>query len=205
MKKVVRTVWISVLSGLAFLVACNCQNKLTRAERKQLKAERTALMEQIKQTHEEAIVYDNPDQVMIVKRNELELRNRLEEINIRLGDKKASNENGDQIGKIYNEIDSLQIVIDESMIEPCVYGPPSDIPEYKEWRLNYDRGRLMEQLDQLENAIQRREGACVYGSPEIIRKYGEETNRLKKEADDLRQRIDEMTKELEEEIKKNHE
>ena len=55
MKKVVRTVWISLLSGLAFLVACTCQNKLTRAEKKQLKQERAVIMEQIEAAKQDAI------------------------------------------------------------------------------------------------------------------------------------------------------
>ena len=44
MKKVVRTVWVSLLSGLAFLVACASPNGLSRAEKKQLKAERAAII-----------------------------------------------------------------------------------------------------------------------------------------------------------------
>lgn len=40
MKKIVRIVWISALSGLAFLAACCTQNGLTRKERKQLLKER---------------------------------------------------------------------------------------------------------------------------------------------------------------------
>ena len=40
MKKVVRSVWICALSGLAFLAACTVQNGLTRKERKQLMKER---------------------------------------------------------------------------------------------------------------------------------------------------------------------
>ena len=49
MKKVVRTVWISLLTGLAFLVACTTPKGLTRAEKKQLKAERAELVAQIEE------------------------------------------------------------------------------------------------------------------------------------------------------------
>ena len=196
MKKVVRTVWISLLSGLAFLVACSCQNKLTRAEKKQLKAERTAIIEQIEQKQQEAAVYESPEQVMTVKQDELELRSRLGEINAMLGDKKASLENDNQIGKINQQIDSLQKVYDESINIPLLYGPPVNDPGYQEFIKRQQRDDLQEQLKQLNNAIRRREGACVYGSPEVIKKYGEETNRLKKEAESIRQQIEELDKEL---------
>ena len=195
MKKVVRTVWIGLLSGLAFLVACTSHNKLSREEKKQLKAERTAIMEQIEQKQQEAIVYSNPDQVMIVKRNELELRSRLKEINALLGDKKAVEEDSNQMNKIYYEIDSLTQVINESNITPCVYGPPVDDPGYEEWKKDHTRQTLYQELEELQRVIESRENSCVYGSPEIIRKYGEETNRLKKEAQDLRQRIKDLDNE----------
>ena len=196
MKKVVRTVWISVLSGLAFLVACTCQGKLTRAEKKQLKAERTAIIEQIEQKQQEAAVYEKPDQVMTVKQDELELRNRLDEINTILGDKQAASDNHNEIGKINQEIDSLQRVIEESEVIPLLYGPPVNDPGYQEFIKRQQRDDLKNQLEQLSNAIRRREGACVYGSPEAIKKYGEETNRLKKEAESIRQQIEELDKEL---------
>ena len=173
MKKVVRTVWISVLSGLAFLVACTCQGKLTRAEKKQLKAERTAIIEQIEQKQQEAAVYEKPDQVMTVKQDELELRNRLDEINTILGDKQAASDNHNEIGKINQEIDSLQRVIEESEVIPLLYGPPVNDPGYQEFIKRQQRDDLKNQLEQLSNAIRRREGACVYGSPEAIKKYGE--------------------------------
>ena len=41
MKKVVRTIWISVLTGMAFFVACNTQNRLNKAEKKQQQKETT--------------------------------------------------------------------------------------------------------------------------------------------------------------------
>ena len=192
MKKVVRTVWISLLSGLAFLVACTCQGKLTRAEKKQLKAERTAIIEQIEQKQQEAAVYEKPDQVMTVKQDELELRNRLDEINTILGDKQAASDNHNEIGKINQEIDSLQRVIEESEVIPLLYGPPVNDPGYQEFIKRQQRDDLKNQLEQLSNAIRRREGACVYGSPEAIKKYGEETNRLKKEAESIRQQIEEL-------------
>jgi len=55
--------------------------------------------------------------------------------------------------------------------------------------------QLTQQLDSINNIIQRREGACVYGSPEIIKQYGEETRRLKEEAESIKQQIKELENE----------
>lgn len=195
MKKVVRTVWISVLSGLAFLVACTCQNRLTRAEKKQLKEERAILMEQIEKKQQEAAIYESPGAIMNLKMNERELRARVDEINLKLGDEQARLANIDQLNKIENQIDSLKTVIEESMIIPCVYGPPVNDPGYKEWKREQTRNELMQQLDSINNILKRREGACVYGSPEVIQKYGEETRRLRNEAANLEKRLQELDNE----------
>ena len=55
--------------------------------------------------------------------------------------------------------------------------------------------QLHQQLDSINNIIRRRESACVYGSPEIIQQYGEETRRLKKEAEDIVNKIKELENE----------
>ena len=177
------------------MVACTCQSKLTRAEKKQLKEERTTIMEQIELTKQDAIVYSEAEKVMEAKQNELALRNRLGEINALLGDKQAIVDNNDAMGKINQEIDSIEKVIQAS-IPPCVYGPPVNDPGYQEYIKRQQRNDLQDQLNQLNNAIRRREGACVYGSPEVIQRYGEETNRLRKEAESIRQQIIELDKEL---------
>lgn len=49
MKKIVRIVWISVLTGLAFLAACTVHNGLTRSQIRQLTKKRQALIERINQ------------------------------------------------------------------------------------------------------------------------------------------------------------
>lgn len=194
MKKVVRTVWISLLSGLAFLVACTCQGKLTRAEKKQLKQERAVILDQIEQVKQDAIVYSDTEKVMAAKQDELTYRSRLDEINTLLGDKQATLDNNNEIGKINQEIDSLKQVI-QADIPPCVYGPPVNDPGYQEFIKERRRSELQDRLDQLNNAIKRREGACVYGSPEAIKRYGEETNRLRQEAESIRQQLNELDKE----------
>lgn len=65
MKKVVRSVWICALTGLAFLAACTVQNGLTRSQRRQLTKKKQALIEQIKQI--EAMKGDTVDYNLLEK------------------------------------------------------------------------------------------------------------------------------------------
>ena len=53
---------------------------------------------------------------------------------------------------------------------------------------------LRQKLETLQNTIRAREGACVYGSPEVLEEYGRETQRLRREAADLEREIQEMEK-----------
>ena len=54
------------------------------------------------------------------------------------------------------------------------------------------RVALQERIVELQEALMRREGACVYGSPEIIEEYGRETQRMRQEVEDLRSQIREL-------------
>ena len=183
MKKVVRTVWISLLSGLAFLVACTSGKGLTRAEKKQLKQERIAIINQIDQQRQESLIVKDPGIMKSYREEEFALRQRLSEINNLLDDKKAALENDRQIGNLANEMDSLQAVIESNREPiPLLYGPP----------VSDRRRELTSQLNQLLEAIRRREGACVYGSPEVIQQYGEETRRMKQQAAELQKQLDEL-------------
>ena len=60
MKKVVQTVWICALTGMAFLAACCTSKGLTRAERKQLKHDRDSIQEILKM-REMSAVYGSPE------------------------------------------------------------------------------------------------------------------------------------------------
>ena len=51
---------------------------------------------------------------------------------------------------------------------------------------------LRERLEILRNTIMERESSCVYGSPEIIQQYGQETMRLKEEAGLLEMELKEL-------------
>ena len=151
MKKVVRTVWISALSGLAFLAAC-CTTKggLSRAERKQLVKERDSIQEILKK-REMAAVYGSPEIIARYGAETYRLRNQLDSINAKLGE---------------------NVDLEKSA----------------------RRVALQERIAELQAALQRREGACVYGSPEIIEEYGRETCRMREELEATRKELNELNK-----------
>ena len=148
MKKVVRTVWIGALSGLAFLAACCSQNGLTRKERKQLVKERDSIQE-ILTSREGSVVYGTPEIMARRAADTYRLQSRLDSINVKLG-------------------------------------------EVVDLEKSARRVALQERIVELQEALQRREGACVYGSPEIIEEYGRETQRMRQEVDDLKRQIREL-------------
>ena len=163
MKKVVRTVWIATLSGLAFLVAC-CSTKggLSRSERKQLIRERDSIQEILK-SREGACVYGSPEIIQNYGLENLRLRSRLDSINYRLGED-------------VNLEESAQRVRDkEQQIE----------------KMNKIR-EMRERLDILLNTIKERESSCIYGSPEVMEEYSRETWRLKEQANELEMQLMEL-------------
>ena len=83
MKKFGRTIWIAILSGLAFLGACNANKGLTKAERAQLVRERDSIQEIIA-SREGACVYGSPEIIQAYGAETQRLRNQLNEINTRL-------------------------------------------------------------------------------------------------------------------------
>ena len=151
MKKVVRTVWIGALSGLAFLAACCSQNGLTRKERKQLVKQRDSIQE-ILTRREGAAVYGSPEIIARYGAETYRLRSQLDSINYKLGE---------------------------------------DVDLEKSAR----RVALQERIVELQEAIQYREGACVYGSPEIIEEYGRETQRMIDEVKAIRKELKELNRE----------
>lgn len=122
MKKVIRIVWISVLTGLAFLVACTSQGRLTREEKKQLKMERIAIEEML--NNNEVNASENLNKTLEYKQWEMSQRLRLQDINSLLGDPKALSENKVAIDQLNEEINKILLLIQESIPAP-VYGPPS--------------------------------------------------------------------------------
>lgn len=158
MKKVVRTVWIGALSGLAFLAACCSQNGLTRKERKQLVKERDSI-QAILTSREGSVVYGTPEIMARRAADTYRLQSQLDSINAKLGE----------------EVD-----LEKSA----------------------RRVALQERIVDLQVALQRREGACVYGSPEIIEEYGKETQRMRDEVEALRKELRDIDKDEDEALRK---
>jgi len=148
MKKVVRTVWIGALSGLAFLAACCTTKGLSKAEKKQLERDRDSI-QQILARREGAAVYGSPEIIARYGAETYRLRSQLDSINYKLG------ENVDL------EKSARRVALQERFVE-------------------------------LQAALQRREGAAVYGSPEIIQEYGKETQRMRDEIQALRKEIKDL-------------
>ena len=158
MKKVVRTVWISALSGLAFLAACCSTKGLSKAEKKQLERERDSIQD-ILTRREGAAVYGSPEIIANYAAETYRLRSQLDSINYKLGE---------------------DVDLEKSA----------------------SRVALQERIAELQAALQRREGAAVYGSPEIIQEYGKETQRMRDEVDALRKELRNLDKDDDEALRK---
>ena len=74
-------------------------------------------------------------------------------------------------------------------------GKNVDLEKSKE-RLEQSRQyyTLNKRIGELRKALRFREGACVYGSPEVIKEYGKETRKMKQELQDLENQLEEMNK-----------
>ena len=219
MKKIVRTVWISLLTGLAFLAACTCTKGLSRSEKKQLIAERNVLMEQIEKNQEKVNLSNDPDAVLKLKLDEIDLRKQVNDINVRLKDDEARERNDDQIRSAYKEIDSLKEIIMLNNIPPCVYGPPASYYEERDSlginvggeaeklygppvkdidrrELKERKKQLQSELDSIRRTLKAKEGACVYGSPEVIERYKRNKAELSARAAEIEKEIEEIDKQL---------
>lgn len=185
MKKVVRSVCICALTGLAFLAACTAQNGLTRAQRRHLTKDRDLLIEKINQLESEkvegTIDYD-------LLQTELSYYDELAFINRRL----TGVEDTVSLKK-WREI--YDIIWDRPV--PVLYGSPSieseqqfTIDEKYQHRLELERKR-----DAIYETLKRREGATLYGSPEVIQRYDEETRRIKQEAKQIQQQLKDLDNE----------
>lgn len=85
MKKFGRTLWVGILTGLAFLGACNSNKGLTKAEREQLIKERDSIQE-ILTRREGSCVYGSPEIIQAYGAETRRLQNQLNEINTRLAE-----------------------------------------------------------------------------------------------------------------------
>lgn len=151
MKKVVRTIWISLLSGLAFLSACGTSKSGSRAERRQLVRERDSIQE-ILDRRENACVYGSPEVIEAYGAENARLRGELDELNGRIND--------------------------------------LDDPD----KTNR-RNELQQQLDSLQDVLKRRESACVYGSPEVMQRYRQQTDSIRQQANKIQQELEQLDEE----------
>ena len=166
MKKLVRIVWIGALSGLAFLVACCSTKGLTRAEKKQLKRDRDSI-QQILDMHWMSSIEDgNPVDSAEFKLESDRLQYQIDSINYRLG---------------------KRVNIDES--KQLLENSKQKVEMYN------DRNFLVKRIEELRTALQMRESACVYGSPEVMEKYGKKTQEMRNELKALENQLDKIDKE----------
>lgn len=165
MKKVVRTVWIGALSGLAFLAACTAKNGLTRSERKQLIKQRDEI-QTLLNMREGSAIYGSPEVMMNYGLETMRMRNKLDSINFRLGENVDIEQSTEKLRKREKEVENFM--------------------KTKELRMR---------LESLMATIREREGSCVYGSPEIIEEYGRETRRMRQEAEEIRKQIEDIENE----------
>ena len=115
--------------------------------------------------------------------------------------------------QLKHDRDSIQEILKMREMS-AVYGSPEIIADYsaETARLRYQldsinqrlgkkdvdlekskqRSDLEQRLAELKRNLQRREGACVYGSPEVIQRYGEETNRLRQEIENVEKQLQEL-------------
>lgn len=110
------------------------------------------------------------------------------------------------------ERDSIQEILNKHEMA-AVYGSPEIIANYKAegYRLQYEldsinnrlgenvdmeksktRFQLQQRIAELKTALQRREGACVYGSPEVMERYKEKTNELRQEIMEVEKQLKEL-------------
>ena len=169
MKKVVRIVWISALSGLAFLAACCTQHGLTRKERKQLVQERDEVMMELEKTKSYEVGGSLND-FLGHKDDIYALENRLDAINHRLGDSIDLDRNIRR-RQILRRIDSLDYLI-KNYVPPCIYGSPEMLENYVDREFESMQSELkkaQKELDDLDRT--ETEGAeiieLLYGGPDM--------------------------------------
>ena len=155
MKKVVRTVWIGALSGLAFLAACFTTKGLTKAEKKQLIHDRDSI-QGILTRREGAAVYGSPEIIAEYGAETMRLRYELDSINQRLGEdvnleeSKANYEKSKRRSELMQRLTELQSAL-QRREGACIYGSPEVIEEYgrETERLRQEAEAVRKELDEL--------------------------------------------------------
>ena len=145
MKKIVRTIWVGALSGMALLTACCGQKGLSRQERKQLLKERNNIQEILK-AREHECVYGSPEVMDRYQAEHYRLQNKLDSINAKLGQEVDLEKSARRV-KLQEQIASLRAVLMERE-SSCVYGSPEVIEEY-----GRETNRLRGEMEKLEKEL----------------------------------------------------
>lgn len=167
MKKIVRTVWIGALSGLAFLTACCTSKGLSKQERKQLIAERDSIQEILKK-REMAAVYGSPEVMADYAVETYRLRSQLDSINYKLGEDVDLEKSARRV-ELQERISNLQKAIMDRE-GSCVYGSPEIIEEYgrETQRMKNEVDALRKELKDLNSnnggQINKGDAEVLYGT-----------------------------------------
>ena len=149
---------------MAFLAACCSTKGLTKAEKKQLKRDRDSIQE-ILDLHGMAAPEDDPVAIAEYKLDSMLIQYQIDSIDYRLGKKVDIEESKQQLEQKKQAVE-----------------------------MSKKRSALMERIEELRVALQRREGACVYGSPEVIKEYGKKTQEIRDELKGLEEQLEGMNK-----------
>ena len=114
--------------------------------------------------------------------------------------------------QLIRERDSIQDILTRRE-GAAVYGSPEIIARYgaESYRLqnqldsinaklgedvdlekSAQRYALQQRIAELQTTLQRREGACIYGTPEVMEEYGRETQRMRDELQGLKKQLKEL-------------
>jgi len=179
MKKVVRSVWICVLSGLAFLASCTVQNGLTRKERKQLVKERDEVRMELDRNR--SFEEEGPSEDFLAHKSVIyALEEKLDSINFRLGDSIDLDRNARR-HQLQMRIDSLRFLV-ENYTPACIYGSP-EMMEQRTGQIDMEYKRLEDELREAERELlefdisglpvrspEGRAADVLYGSPDVRRR-----------------------------------
>lgn len=150
MKKVVRTIWIGALSGLALLTSCDGPKGLSRQERRQLMKERENIQEMLKK-RESACVYGSPEIMDRYKTETYRLMSQLDSINAKLGATVDLEKSARRL-QLQEEIAKLRAILYDRE-QSCVYGSPEIIEEYSR-----ETGRIRGEVEKMEKELRELEG-----------------------------------------------
>lgn len=201
MKKIIRTVWICALTGLAFLVACDTQHRMKKEKQRQeklaeqkLNDERASIVTEINEIRASEY-YNNkkkhPSKSRELQEQELSKLERIYEIDLELNNGKA---------------DSTKAVLDsiiQNSITPKVYGPPITVygpppSNNRTKQIQKERESVIKLIHQYNERIIECDSEKLYGSPEVIERHKQEMDSLHKIGDSLQRRLEDLNNILKE-------